>query len=320
VIGDALLVFLGIAVLLVGGDLLARGAVGIAGAAGVPPLLVGLTVVAFGTSAPELVVAVQAVVENAAGIALGNIVGSNIANALLAIGLPALIWPLSTRAPGVHRHALAMLGAASFFITIAYATGRIDRISGAALAIGLLVYIGYLALLVRRPSAPDPVFNEIAAHVRSAGDVGPSMMFLICGLVGLPVGAHFVVENGASLASSLGVRQDLIGVTIVALGTSLPELATISAAAVRKECDLAIGNVIGSNIFNLLAVGGAAGLAGGGAFSRGALMIDLPAMAVALLALCGFIFLKRDIGRVTGAFLVLAYVAFVALALSMRTP
>lgn len=317
-IGDAFLILVGIAVLLVGGDLLARGAVGIAGAAGVPPLLVGLTIVAFGTSAPELVVAVQAVVENVPGIARGDIVGANIANALLVIGLPAMIWPISTRAPGVERHALAMLGAASVFIGFAYG-GGLDRVAGAVLALCLLIYIGYLAILVRRPSGRDPVFDEIASNVRSAGDVGPSMMFLVCGLVGLPVGAHFVVENGASLASAIGVRAELIGLTIVALGTSLPELATIGAAAMRKQADLAIGNVVGSNIFNLLAVGGATGLAGGGAFSESARLIDLPAMALAIAVLCAFIFLKRNIGRAAGFGLVLCYVAFLALALSMET-
>ena len=317
-IGDAILVLVGVAVLLVGGDLLARGAVGIAGAVGVPPLLIGLTIVAFGTSAPELVVAVQAVVEGAPGIALGNVIGSNTANALLAVGLAAIIWPISTRAPGVKRHAVAMLAAGALFLGFAYG-GGINRIAGAALALGLLIYVGYIAVLVRRPAAGDPVFDEIAAQVRTAGDVGPSMMFLICGLVGLPVGAHFVVENGAALASDLGVRQELVGLSIVALGTSLPEISTLAAAALRKQCDLAIGNVVGSSIFNLLAVGGAAGLAGGGNFSEGARMIDLPAMAGALVALCVFIFMKRNIGRVAGALLVLGYVAFLTLAFSMRT-
>lgn len=312
---DSLLVLLGLAVLLVGGDLLVRGAVGLATSMRIPPLLVSLTIIAFGTSAPELVVSVTSVLSHQPGIAIGNIVGSNIANVLLVLGLPALVYPISAHVPGLRRHGVAMLVATAALASVAYFYGALQPAIGAALFGCILLYVLFLALMARTTRGHDPVIDEVAEYAAGAKDnIGATMLYVVAGLIGLPVGAHLLVTSGSSLAELLGVREELIGLTIVAFGTSLPELATVIAAAFHKKSDVAIGNVVGSNIFNIFAVGGAAGLAGVAPFSTASLRLDLPAMIAAALALAFFIFLRRDIGRVTGLVFVLSYVAFIAAA------
>jgi cation:H+ antiporter len=309
-IGDALLVFLSLAVLLIGGDLLVRGAVGIAAAARVPALLVSLTIIAFGTSAPELVVSVTAVLEKEPGIAVGNIVGSNIANILLVLGLPALAHPMATRVDGLQRHGLALIVATAALAGVAYLAGGLGRGVGAAFIGGIIAYVAFLAFLAQRGRTRDPVIDEVAEY-SDGGKTGlaRSLAYLACGLIGLPVGADILVVHGSALAASFGARPEVIGLTVVALGTSLPEIATVAAAALRKRSEVAIGNVIGSNIFNIFAVGGAAGLAGGFTFDAATLRFELPVMIAAALALAAFVFARRDIGRVSGAAFLTAYLA-----------
>lgn len=310
---DLALILLGLAVLLVGGDLLVRGAVGLATGLKIPPLLVSLTIIAFGTSAPELVVSVTSVLEHEPGIALGDIIGSNIANVFLVLGLPALIYPISAHVPGLRRHAVAMLLATAAFAAIAYAAGSLERLTGAALFAGVILYVIFLAIMARRTDGRDPVIDEVGEYAEGARtNMGAAALYVMAGLIGLPVGAHLLVESGSSLAAALGVRAEIIGLTVIAFGTSLPELATVAAAAFHKKSDVAIGNVVGSNIFNLFAVGGAAGLAGSAPFTGAALRLDIPAMIVAAAALSYFIFTRRDIGRIEGAVFVLAYAGFIA--------
>jgi cation:H+ antiporter len=312
---DSLLILLGLAVLLVGGDLLVRGAVGLATSMRIPPLLVSLTIIAFGTSAPELVVSVTSVLSHQPGIAIGNIIGSNIANVLLVLGLPALVYPISAHVPGLRRHGVAMLIATAAFAGVAYYYGALQQTVGAVLFACIILYVLFLALMARKTRGQDPVVDEVAEYAVGAKDnIGATILYIIAGLIGLPVGAHLLVTSGSSLAAELGVRAELIGLTIVAFGTSLPELATVVAAAFHKKSDVAIGNVVGSNIFNIFAVGGAAGLAGVAPFGAESLRLDLPAMIAAALALAFFIFARRDIGRLTGLLFVLAYVGFIAVA------
>jgi cation:H+ antiporter len=306
-------IILGLALLLFAGDLLVRGAVSLAAALKIPALLVSLTIVAFGTSAPELVVTVQAVISGNDGIAIGNIIGSNIANIFLVLGLPALIYPVSTHVPGLRRHAVIMLLATTAFFIAAYGAGQIDTKIGAGLFAGIIAYVGYMWIRASMGNAHDPVLDEVEAYKASTGVSLKTIGFLAAGLIGLPAGAQLLVMNGASLASGLGVREELIGLTVVAFGTSLPELATVFAAAVHKKSDVAIGGVIGSNIFNLLAVGGAAGLAGTAYFEPASLRLDLPVMAVAAIILSAFVLTRKDIGRVWGLVFTAAYVAFIAL-------
>jgi cation:H+ antiporter len=311
---EIILILLGLAVLLVGGDLLVRGAVSIASSLGIPPLLVSLTIIAFGTSAPELVVSVTSVLEHEPGIALGNIIGSNIANVFLVLGLPALIYPMSAHVQGLRRHAVAMLAATAAFAFVAYGPGALDRVSGIALFAGILAYIAFLGVMARSTHGRDPVIDEVAEYAGGEkANIGAAALYVIAGLIGLPVGAHLLVENGSSVAAALGVRAELIGLTIVAFGTSLPELATVIAAAFHKKSDVAIGNVVGSNIFNIFAVGGAVGIAGEAPFVDASLRLDVPLMIVAALILSAFIFTRRDIGRLAGLCFVAIYVGFIAL-------
>lgn len=315
-----ILTLVGLAVLLVGGDLLVRGAVGLATALKMPAIFISLTIIAFGTSAPELFVAVASVLEQAPGIAIGNILGSTIANVLLVLGLPALIYPMSAQTPGLARHGLALCLATAAFGAIAYLSGGLDRAWGAALLAGIVLYVVFLAATERRAASPDPVIDDVAEYSGGAkASGGAAALFLIAGLIGLPVGAHLVIGGVSSLAAAADATPELIGLTVVAMGTSLPELATIAAAALRQRSDVAIGNVVGSNVFNLLAVGGAAGIAGAGDFSRAALTLEIPVMAASSLLLAIFIFARRDIGRLAGLMMIASYAAFIAAAAMLES-
>lgn len=321
---DALLLGVGIIIILFGGDYLVRGATAVAKRTGVPSLLIGLTIVAFGTSAPEMVVSVFAAIAGSPGLAVGNIVGSNIANILLVLGLPALIATMGTTAKGVRSNAVIALGAALLFIALCWdweanAPGALSLLEGAILSAMIIAYIVYLGV-VAMGSREDPLVAELASAdaveglPKSALGIGFS---LVVGLIALPIGANLIVEGGASLAITLGVSEAVVGLTLLAIGTSLPELATSVVAAVRRQADMAIGNVIGSNIFNILAVGGITGLAAGG-FSGGVAIdpsffrLDLWVFLASAIFITLVVFSRRPMGRVTGAVLLLAYGAYLA--------
>ncbi|MCA8887946.1 MAG: hypothetical protein KDA46_03885, partial [Parvularculaceae bacterium] len=240
-----------------------------------------------------------------------NIIGSNIANVFLVLGLPALVYPITAHVEGLRRHAIVMLVATAAFAAIAYGTGEINQTTGAILFSMIIAYIVYMGWVATRGATHDPVLDEIAEYAEGArGNMGATLVFLIAGLIGLPVGAHLLVTSGSSLAADLGVRPEVIGLTIIAFGTSLPELATVLAAAFHKKSDVAIGNIVGSNIFNILAVGGVAGLVGRAPFDPASLSLDVPVMAVATLALAAYVFGRRDIGRLSGLIFVIAYGGF----------
>ena len=310
-ISDILLVLAGLLILLFAGDVLVRGAVGLAAALKIPALVISLTIVAFGTSAPELVVTVQAVLADKAGIALGNIVGSNIANILLVLGLPAIIYPVTTHVIGLRRHGIVMLIATAAFCAAAYIAGVINTQIGGALFLGVIAYVSYLWIRAMRSPEREPVLDEVEEYAADSGSFVKTLVFLVAGLIGLPIGAHLLVTHGSTLAAELGVREELIGLTIIAFGTSLPELATVFAAAIHKKSDVAIGGIIGSNIFNIFAVGGAAGLAGTAVFSAASLRFEIPVMIISALLLSFFVFTRRDIGRLTGIVMFAGYLAFI---------
>ena len=304
------LVLAGVALLLVSGDLLIRGAVGAAQALHVPPIIIGLTIVAFGTSAPELVVTVNAVLSDSPGIAFGNIIGSNIANILLVLGAAALVNPMPTELPGLRRNMSIMLLASALFAAFVYVGSYLDFYRGAALFALIVVYLAYLGIGIFKGKTKDAAAQELTDLEDGPKSGLKIAAFLIVGLVGLPFGAHLLVENGAGLARLLHVRDELIGLTLIAVGTSLPELATVIPAALRRHSEVALGNVVGSNIFNLLAVGGAAGLAGGGEFTGAAGRLDVPVMLVAALIAAAFIYGHQTIARWVGGALVAAYIGY----------
>lgn len=310
---DFALIALGLAVILMSGDLLVRGAVAAAQALKIPTLIVSLTIVAFGTSAPELVVAAESVLTGNPGIAVGTIVGSNIANLLLVLGLPALIYPISSKSPGLRQHAVALLIATAAFALFAYLRGGLDQVSGAFLFAGIIAYIGYMWIRVARGARDDPVVDQVEEYGDDAKLSAKTLMYIAAGLLGLPLGANLLIQHGASAAADLGVRQELIGLTLVAVGTSLPELATVLVAAFRRKCDVVLGSVVGSNIFNIFAVGGVAGLVGGAKIGKETLAFEIPVMLGATLVVALFIYSRRSIGFLPGVVLLLAYAVFIAI-------
>ncbi len=310
-LNELLFVFFGLLVLLTSGELLVRGAVDLARALNVPALIVSLTIVAFGTSAPEIVVSIQAVLNGSSGIALGNIVGSNITNILMVLGMPAIIYPIASNIEGISRHVLVMGAATLAFAMAAYFFAQINFAIGFALFASLVAYLVYMLLDAINGSGENPILDEVEEFSDGNGLRLSTVLFIIAGLIGLPLGAHLLVTNGSSLASAIGVRDAVIGLTVIAFGTSLPELATVISAALKKKSDVAIGSIVGSNIFNLLAVGGVTGLAGGAAFDQASLRFDLPVMMIASLALIGFVLSKRDIGRGAGLVMSIGYISFI---------
>lgn len=304
----------GFAVLLVSGDLLVRGAVALALKLGVPALIVGLTIVAFGTSAPELMVSLDAALRNAPGIAIGNVVGSNIANVLLVLGLPALIRPTNCNQPFIRRNTFYVLAATLLFIALCFAS-PLGFWDGAILFGLIVVFIlesARRAQLYGRQSAGVEVPDECEAKKGLADRPLLIALMVVLGIAGLPLGANLVVDNGSEIARGFGVSETAIGLTIVALGTSLPELSTTMLAAIRSQGGVALGNVLGSNIFNLLAIMGLTALVVPVPVPEIVLRYDLWIMLAATLAVMPFALRRTTITRATGMAFVVAYVAYIA--------
>lgn len=306
---------LGLVILLLAGDSLVRGAVNLSLRLGVPALIVSLTIVAFGTSAPELLIAISAVSENAPGIALGNVVGSNTANILMVLGIPALLATLHTSECDSRKTYVFMLLATLLFIFLAFC-GTFTLLSGIILLFALA--------LVMWDATRDALNHRkcgVEDELEGLEEADPNMpywriaIYLVLGLIGLPLGAHLLVENASVIARTYGVSETVIGLTLVAVGTSLPELATTTMAALRRQADVALGNVIGSNMFNLLAIVGVATFFGEIPVDPQFLYFDLWVMLGASLLLIPFVFLRRDITRGWGMFLALIYVTYVVLVL-----
>lgn len=308
------LVVLGILILVFAGDWLVRGAAALARKLGIPALIVGLTIVAFGTSAPELVVSIQAVLSGAGDLALGNVVGSNIANILLVLGLPALVLPIVTNIAGVGRNGVVTVAATILMIVLLFLHQPLERWQGALLFALIIIYLVWMFRLARSGSS-DPALQELT-DIDELEEMPKNMlkiaMFLVVGLIGLPLGGHLIVENSSAIAVDLGVSKEIIGLTIVAFGTSLPELSTVIVAALRNQSDVAIGNILGSNIFNIFAVLGAAALTGPVPVSHKMLVFDVWVMLVSILALAAFIFTRQPIGPRSGAILFVGYCLYIA--------
>lgn len=304
-----LLLLVGLVILLAAGEALVRGAASLAKLANIPPLIIGLTVVAFGTSAPELVVTLQAVMGDAGGIAMGNIVGSNIANVLLVLGLPAMLSPIAMVVPKLRRHAVALLLATALFCGLVYANGGVGTFEGIVFLGGMVVY--FLLMVIEARGGHPEIAEEAEELLADAPGVPMTLVYVVIGLIGLPIGASLLVSNGEHLAKMLGIRDEIIGLTIVAFGTSLPELATVLASAIKRQASVSVGTIIGSNVFNLLFVGGAAGLAGYSSFTSTALAIDLPMMIAATLLIAILVFTRTTYSRALGAITFAVYAGYI---------
>ena len=303
---DFLLIGLGLAGLLLGGELLVRGAVGVAARLGLPPMVIGLTLVGFGTSTPELLTSVQAALAGAPGIALGNVVGSNTANILLILGVAALLGPVAVT-PGTFRRDGAALALATALCVAATLTGTIGRLWGSVLVAGLAAFV--VATLRSSRSAPDAPSEELPGL---GAPLARALVLSVAGLAVTILGARLLVDGAVSVATDYGVSEALIGVTVVAVGTSLPELATTLVAARRGQNDMAFGNVIGSNIFNVLAVLGITALIEPLAVDPQIAALDIWVMAAATLALIAAAVTGWRITRGEGAALLAAYAAYIA--------
>ena len=311
---------LGLIILLLAGDALVKGAVNLSLRLGVPALIVSLTIVAFGTSAPELLIAIDAALDNAPGIALGNVVGSNTANILLVLGVPAILTGLDTSNCETRKTFLFMIAASLLFIALAF-TGSFEWWSAAILlgALGIVLGDAFRDAARHRKDAKAAEQEEDAEEVEGADPDMPGWKvaaFLALGLAGLPLGADLLVENASQIARDYDIDDTIIGLTLVALGTSLPELATTVMAALRKQADVALGNVIGSNMFNLLAIIGVAGFITPINVAPEFLSFDLWVMLGASLLLAPFVFLGWNINRIWGVGLTAAYLAYVMVLLT----
>lgn len=302
-----LLIVAGLLLLVFGGDALVRGAVGASLRLGIPALIVSLTIVAFGTSAPELVIVIQAAFDGVPQLALGNIIGSNIANILLILGLPAVVFSIAAGGADTRRDFGMMIAASVLFIGLLYAM-PFGPLTGVIL---LTVIAGIIAWTIKRGLASKAEAEALSADVEETHDpLWKSALFILGGLIALPLGAKFLVDGAITVAERFGVSEAVIGLTIVAVGTSLPELAATMAAGFRKQADVAIGNVLGSNMFNLLVIGGVAALFGPVSIDPQFLRLDVWVMLGASLLLVPYIFLKADLSRVWGLAFCLAYGAY----------
>ncbi len=306
---------LGLVLLVAGAELLVRGASRLAARLGISPLVIGLTVVAFGTSAPELAVTVQAGLAGQADIAVGNIVGSNIFNVLFILGLAALIVPLVVSQQLVRLEVPLMIGVSVLFLVMAL-DGRISGFDGMLLFAGIVAYTVFTVRQSRKESAAvQAEYAQEYGDGQSAerGRLPLQIALIVAGLVLLVLGAHWLVEGAVAFARHFGVSELIIGLTIVAVGTSLPEVATSIVAALRGERDIAVGNVVGSGIFNILAIAGIASMVtpGGLEVAPALIRFDIPVMIAVALACLPIFASGHLIARWEGALFLGYYAAYV---------
>lgn len=321
-----LLLIGGLALLIGGGELLVRGAVRVAERLGVSPLLIGLTLVGFGTSTPELVTSVQAAIIGSPGIAVGNVVGSNIANILLILGLAAVIAPMAYSAPAMRRDGYAVVGAAVALVVAGQTVG-LNRLVGVAFVMLLIAYV-VMAYRSERSVGHDghsAAFDKATALTAVDAAVQPQpqvragvrgvaapLAIALSGLAMVVAGGWTFVDGAVLLARTAGLSEETIGLTVVAIGTSMPELVTSTVAAVRGRSEVAIGNILGSNLYNVLGVGGVTALIAPTDVPAHIADVDGPLMVAVSLTLVAITWRGR-IGRVGGASLLAAYVAYLAI-------
>lgn len=311
---DYLILALGLAGLVIAGDALVRGAVGLAERFGIPPLIIGLTIVALGTSAPELMVSIQAAFDDAADIAVGNIVGSNIANVLLVLGVPALIAATPCDQMGLKRSTVFMMGASLLFAAFAF-TGQLVFWHGLVFLALLVVFLAGSYMSARKAGAGGST-SELETIDGVEGvphSLWAALAFLVVGVIGLPLAADATVDSASSIARSLGVPEVIIGLTIIAIGTSLPELVTTVMAALKGQVGVGVGNVIGSNVFNILFILGATASITTLPIAEQILRFDIWVMLASSALLLPLVLMKMTIGRKIG----LAFLALYAIYLGL---
>jgi len=301
----------GLVYLALGGDFLVRGALALARTTRISPMIVGLTVVALGTSAPELIVCLQAALTGYPEIAIANVVGSNIANVLLVIALPALIYPLAGNQSSARSDALLMMFVSVGFVGLCL-DGHIGRVDGLVLLGGLGVFAAIQLRAGRAAAEPPPRPGALTIVPGLPSEGRWIALLLVAGAVCLPFGANLLVHGAIGLADRFNVPTEVVGLTVIAASTSMPELVTTLIATLRRAPDVALGNVMGSNVLNILLIMGATALVGREAIAvpPGFLAYDLPLMLVAALILTGVTLRRASVGRKLGIAMLLTYAAY----------
>ncbi|MGJ8570574.1 MAG: calcium/sodium antiporter [Hoeflea sp.] len=294
----------GLALLTLGADFLVRGAISFANRLGMPPLLIGLTVVGFGTSMPELLVSLQAALAGSPAIAVGNVVGSNTANILLILGVSAAISPIAARIPNLKRDMTMMLAAALIMLGLGY-WGIVSFWLGLAMFALLAAYLAWVTRTDRRCLTTEEA--ELVVKLKGWKEA----LYIVGGLAGLIFGASLLIDAATAIAREFGISEAVIGLTIVAVGTSLPELATSVVAAFRRHADIALGNVIGSNIFNILGILSLTAIVVPVPVETSMATFDIPFMVVTSLALIALILVAGRISRIVGLAMVAVYTGYV---------
>ena len=312
-LGNILLVIAGLVLLIWGADRFVHGAAAMARNLGVAPLLIGLTVVAFATSAPEILVSVVAALQHTPGLAFGNAIGSNIVNIGLVLGVTAMIRPIKLESATLRREMPALLAVSLLTVSLFLDT-FLSRIDGIVMLTGLVIVMVWLARLGMRSAANDPIAQDFEAEIPTDVSMVMASVWLVVGLGTLLIGAELLVDGAIGIAKLLGVSEVVIGITIVAFGTSLPELAVSLASALKGEYGLAIGNIVGSNIFNLLAVIGVAATIAPSALAPTVLSLHIFVMVAFTLVLFAMTYDyddgKAQLSRLEGFALFSAYIAY----------
>jgi cation:H+ antiporter len=311
-----ILLIIGLVLLIFAADLLVRGASDVARRFGISSLIIGLTVVAFGTSAPELFVSVAAALKGSADVAIGNVLGSNVFNILIIVGIASLLAPINASREIVFREMPIMIGAmVCFWGTAAFVSrGVISSTEGIILFCLLLVYLLQTFLTIRKQRVTriveEKITDTLDTEIRTHG-VWKDIVKIALGLAGLIFGSELIVENATSIARAFGISEFIIGVTLIAGGTSLPELATTALAAMKKENELAIGNAVGSNIFNVFCVIGLSAFIQPLQVAEANITIDFPVMVASCFMVWIPLLISRGIGRVAGSLFIIAYGMYV---------
>lgn len=303
----------GLGLLVLGAEGLVRGGVGLARTFKVSPLLIGVTIVAYGTSTPELVVSIDASLKGFHGLAVGNVVGSNIFNILLILGLTALIMPIKVSPQAIMRDGGFALLAAVLFIAIGLSSATVQPWHGAVMLVLLLLLTVYTYRQERSGKTPAGDLHAAeAAEIETPSQSPLINIMLVIGGVGLLIlGSRWLVDSGVSIAREFGVSETIIGLTLISAGTSLPELATSVIAALRRHPDVALGNVVGSNIYNILAILGVASTITPLSIDPGIVRVDMWVMLAATLMVVPALFIGHRIGRIYGACFLAAYAGYI---------
>jgi len=313
-LGNAFEVIVGLLLLIWGADRFVHGAAATARNLGIPPLLIGLTIVALATSAPEILVSLVAALRDETDLAVGNAIGSNIANIGLVLGVVALLRPVELKSATLRREMPALLAVSLLTVSL-FLDSHLGRVDGLVLMTGLIIVMIWLTRLGFRSSSSDPLQAEFDAEIPKHMSMKVAIFWLLVGILTLLVGAELMVDGAIEIAKALGVSEIVIGITLVALATSLPELAVSAVAAFRGEYGLAIGNIVGSNIFNLLAVVGVAAIIQPASLPPSVLSLHIFVMVAFTLVLFAMTYDYEGRGQITrleGLALIAAYLAYQA--------